>query len=181
MLKLGVVPTINLSKKSHETRLAVPRRSLLRIPIQKPEPEPEHHYAYKDLDDFKLNGWEQNEFESSEHFRYRTANYVIPEYEVIVNEELEFTCVCFGWVFSEDNCIYKLFCRSIRHHTISTLFAELTTSCNICKGVHENTNGAIRHTIPLTLDVVNLIPGSPNQCEIFYRSASCLVIDEKIQ
>ena len=55
------------------------------------------------------------------------------------------------------------------------------TSLNICNGLPESTHGTVSHAIPLTCDVSNLVPGSPVQNEIFYRSATCLIIDSEIQ
>ena len=179
MLKLGVIPSQNLPQKSIHRTVSAPRRPLIRVQKVKDSSQSLSSLIYKNLDDFKtkikllkLNDWSHTCHETSVHFQYRSEAYLLPKYEVIVSQSLEFDCLCFGWALPDDHIIYREFRRNIRSRSISSLLNQIR-DLDTCKGLAENIKGTVSHTIPLVRNFDQLATG-PNQ-EIFYRDAGCQV------
>ena len=138
-IRLGALPSSNLPKKSHETR-KTPERRHINI-VQEREATPTKELArttyfnfvdfYSRIRELKLNDWKLEFNDSQVTFKKFTTPYITPNFEVIVDESLEFTCLIFGWLLPDEHEIYKEYRRSVRNHTITELFQQLLTY-NLC-------------------------------------------------
>ena len=91
--------------------------------------------------------------------------YATPKYEIVLTEDLNYTCVVFGWPLPNDNKLYKKFCRSLRNITISNLLAYIQ-SMKLCTCVNgdfsvESHPELISHTISCKIDIHNITDGLP--------------------
>ena len=187
-LKLEAIPTQNLPIKSHDSIKPPERRHINIVKdmvvestenIKKP--------AYKDWTEFcnrvqklKLHQWNiKFNDDSSAHFQHREKPYLVPKFEVIINDSLEFTCVVFGWSLPNVSCIYKHYMRSLRNITISELLKEML-SYHVCRGIDNNVNvinsTIVSHTIPCELNPTQLSDGKPNNDVRFQREKNCFII-----
>ena len=60
--------------------------------------------------------------------------YVVPKFEIYVDDSLHFTILVFGWLLPDTHQIYKDHLRSIWYITLSSLMQELDLF-NLCKGI----------------------------------------------
>lgn len=188
-LRLGAIPSENLPKKSHETRKKPERTVFKRIVNENQENTNKLKDCYRNFEDFqmkieslKLDGWVYTVVDGSVHFKRNDPLYIIPKYEVIVDETLRFTCVCFGWVLPENSIVYKQFVRTLRKITISSLLTEVCRY-KICEGVGIIID-AVKQNIPLHTDLKTMVAGSPNASKTYYRAPTCCILlcidDDKI-
>ena len=109
-LKLGVLPSINLPAKSHETPKTEARRHLNIVGnyVEVSENKPSYR-SWQELcsrtGKLKLLEWSfgvDNEQENA-HLKYFVSPFTVPKYEIIVNNSLEYTVVVFGWRLPDDS------------------------------------------------------------------------------
>jgi len=103
--------------------------------------------------------------------------YLIPKYQVIIDESLEFSCIILNKPLPATHIIYKNHIRSIKKITISHLLKEVS-QLKICSGITDkniNLDNAYSHNIPLKLNLQ--IDEQPNSM-VFNRSRDCLVLCE---
>ena len=100
----------------------------------------------------KLEGWKMD---ISEHIKLQTFTNpcIIPLFEVLSDDGLEFTIVVVGWLLTLDHRIYKMYFRSIRNVTVSNLLLEIEGN-NLCEGLAEKllTGEVMTHVIPCEID-----------------------------
>lgn len=148
-LKEGELPTLNLPVKNTFTSPpALPRSS---ISIQKRE-ECRRQIevststipnAYKDFSDFKNRVlklslgdiWKvETVAENLVYAIFKTQEYVLPKFEIFVEDSLLFTVRVFGWMLPEDHEVYKKYGRSFFNMTFSNFILELGKS-QLCPGI----------------------------------------------
>ena len=63
----------------------------------------------------------------SEHIKLQkfTHPYIIPQFEILIDDRLEFTIVVFGWLLPLAHQIYKKDFLSIRNVMVSKLLLEI--------------------------------------------------------
>ena len=82
-------------------------------------------------------------FELKVHIKKMSESYVLPVYEIVVDDALEFTCLIHGWSLPVDNELYKLHKRSVRKTTISALLSQLE-DFSVCVGVNDIKSDELR-------------------------------------
>ena len=122
----------------------------------------------------KLSEWDIVYESSKVVFRKIIKPYVLPQYEVVINDGLGFSITIFGWLLPNDHEIYKKYLRSVRKITISKLLVELQTY-QICNGIqHIETPALLIHSVPCEVD---FDLSSPIQAKIFKRPVNCSVLE----
>ena len=128
-LKLGALPTVNLPQRSCESTLKSPERRHINI-VQERSTDDKTVVVYKHFADFvkKVNKmkhkWEIKVTDTTVTLKHFLKPYIVPEYEVIVDDSLAFTCVVFGWIVPDDNEIYKIYKRLIRKIGLAKLLTH---------------------------------------------------------
>ena len=175
-MKLGAAPTINLPIKSHETEIPAERRNLNKV--EGIAPSSKQTEAYKDIPHFeksisnlKLYGWKVTNINNNYHFKSFTSPYTIPHYEVIVNANLEFIILVYGWSLPHDSFLYKDYQRSMKNVTVSALLKEIKTYV-CCEGLQNKVepSQSIEYSIPCLVNVTSLLDGSPTEVKIYSRA-----------
>ena len=193
-LKFGVLPSQNLPTKSYlsSSKKEIPRP--VRSVVQEFVPTKAHSY-YQNLQDVKnrvgklvLKEWSITITANSVSLTKYQCPYLLPKFEVIIDESLAYTISVFKWYLPDDHFLYKDFKRTVRVVTVSDLLRNLERS-HICKGHRQDflTGKSIRHAIPLdnnpeeatekdqpfiTNDYLRardcnlLIPGDGDQCSL---------------
>ena len=137
-------------------------------------------FCYKDLGSvimrtklLKLNGWEINtEEETIVKFAHCNKDYVIPKYEVYVDDSLGFTVRVFGWLLPETHHIYKENLRSVKYVTISALLSSIEMY-SLCNGLGDKSLvSAYHHVIPKKFNVFDDSVNSFSQDE-YFRCCDC--------
>ena len=130
-MKLGALPTVNLPQRSCESTLRSPERRHINI-VQERSSDHKPVIIYKHFVDFvkkvqkmKLHEWEIKFTDTKVTLKHFLKHYIVPKYEVIIDDSLAFTCVVFGWIVPEDNDIYKIYKRSIRKIGLSKLLTHI--------------------------------------------------------
>ena len=100
-----------------------------------------------------LNSWKVNQQKDKIVFKYFSKPLLIAQYEVVIDESLNFTCAVFGWLLVDDNIIHKTNKRSARNITVSQLLYEIK-NLNICCGIPDITAPKlILHCVPSQLNL----------------------------
>ena len=95
-LKLGALATLNLPQKSVETRKFPERRQIIKTATESKN----IHFRYKDFLDFPRQmfkmkfrkEWQMDiSGENKVGFKYFSKPYLIPKFEIMIDERLEFT------------------------------------------------------------------------------------------
>ena len=61
-------------------------------------------------------------------FKFFSKPYLIPKFQVIIDESLEFTWATYSWLHPDDHEFYKVFKRSVRNSEIHGIFSEIQSS-----------------------------------------------------
>ena len=110
-LKDRVLPTLNLPVKSHDSQKSTERRHLY---VVKDIPEKQRGPLYRNITDFlrrlknlNLSSWNIEVIGQKASFKQMEDPYATPKYEIVLAEDLSYTCVVFGWPLPNDNERYK--------------------------------------------------------------------------
>ena len=63
-----------------------------------------------------------------------SKNYVLPEFEIFVGQDLSFSVQIFGWMLTEDHEIYSMYERSFFNVTLSNFIHQLKEFI-LCNGI----------------------------------------------
>ena len=132
----------------------------------------------KQVKNLKLNEWdvEFNDENGTVTFKNLKAPYLLPQYEVLIDESLGFSCIVFGWLLPEDHGLYKQNYRSVRKISVSKLLGEVK-NYNICKGVTSvDSSNLIIHSVPCKVDIESEVP---LQAHTYKRPKDCAVFIDK--
>ena len=94
-------------------------------------------------------------------FKYFSKPYLIPKFQIIIDESLEFTLATYSQLLLDDHEFYKLFKRSVRNSEMHKIFSEIQ-SYQLCDGV-KNSAGITSinvHSIPCEINLEELIQPS---------------------
>ena len=145
--RFGALPTLNLPKKSHESRKPTPRpeRSIVKDRFN------ELCQRVKSLK--SLKNWKMKIKEDRILLKKRLDPYVLPQLEIVVDDSLGFTVKVFGSYLLEDHPIYLEYRRTVQNVTVSNLIKELE-GYRLCDGVStlELSGKMFHHVIPVIHD-----------------------------
>ena len=75
--------------------------------------------------------------------------FIVPKYEIVVDDNLGFTCFIYGWLLPEDHFLYKTYIRTISNVGIPELLRFVITDICICPGIMNSINdGLLLHAVP---------------------------------
>ena len=145
-LKDGELPKLNLPMKSGtKTPSRRPTSSIQKrdefLVIQALSP-PLSPYVYKDFNEFthrivKLsldNCWEVKLQNNLAILNYVTANYVMPKFQIFIEQSLSFSLRVYGWMLTEDHELYVMHNRSFLNVTLSNFIQRLENYV-LCDGI----------------------------------------------
>jgi hypothetical protein len=98
-----------------------------------------------------LNKWTINVVHDRLFLKLIDSNFLLPKYEIQIDDSLGFIIKIFDWFIPETHHIYKEFKRSIiRNVNILDLVLKIENLC-ICNGIPycNSNNNVISHSIPL--------------------------------
>ena len=178
----GAIPKLNLPEKSYESRKFMERqhRDIVCSDIKLSE---EKIPLYKSFTEFanrirklKLHtsGWHFEELPNKVTIKLLRKSYIVPHFEIIVDETLSYTCAAYGWLLPDNHKLYKTYRRSVRNITISGLLS-IFKSTNICPGVELNSKELLSHCIPCELDL-DQNSENPQQAKKYTRSKDCILL-----
>ena len=104
--------------------------------------------------------------------------FLIPEFEIIIDDSLGFTINVYGCFLPEDHSLYLENLRSVRHVTVSELVKKLE-SYKLCSGVQpgELTSQLLHHVIPIGVDpLCEDDPGQIFPHRGYWRARDCSVL-----
>ena len=185
--RFGALPTLNLPKKSHESRKPTPRpeRSIVK---DNKEPLPNRYYKgfnelcqrVKSLK--SLKNWKMKIKEDRILLKKRLDPYVLPQLEIVVDDSLGFTVKVFGSYLPEDHPIYLQYRRTVQNVTVSNLIKELE-GYRLCDGVStlELSGKMFHHVIPVIHDSL----GEEEEEQQFphkgfWRAKGCLLLYQQV-
>ncbi len=139
--------------------------------------------AYRDYKEFEMriqklklsqNGWLIKISPNKTCFKFFQKPFIVPLFEVIVNESLEFTCAVYGKVLPADNMFYKTYRRSLRNVTISKLLADISNG-KLCPGLDVESDEGEIHFILSELEL-DENGDHVQQTKQYSRSKDCLLL-----
>ena len=125
-----------------------------RKPLLKNDLPKAYYKNFKDLknkisDLRSLKNWEKSLEDGCIVFRKPNANYLLPEFTLILDDSLGFTIKVYEWFLPEDHGIYKTNRRSLKNVTLSDLLSQIGTY-TICSGttIKEYNETLYLHQLP---------------------------------
>ena len=159
VLKLQALPALNFPEKSLETPNVIERRQVRRkleeqCSVTKQNLYNNYPELGKRVKKCKLESWKIDISEQHIKLQKFTDPYIIPQFDIVIDDGLEFAIVVFGWLLPCHHQIYKKYFRSIRNITVSNLLLEIE-SCNVCDGLAEKclVGDVMEHVIPCEIDL----------------------------
>ena len=140
--------------------------------------------AYKDSKEFekrvgklKLAGWIAENVKVNYHFKLLQEQLVYLKLEIVVNHDLQFTVLTYGWALPFDHSIYQSYDRSLKNVTISALLQDIC-SFDVCEGLQSWSDSCIKHIVPSKVDTSVIPDGCPTQQipKTYFRSKNCMVL-----
>ena len=124
-----------------------------------------------------LNTWTINVVHDRLFLKLTDINFLLPKYEIQIDDSLGFTSKIFDWFVPETYHIYKEFRRSIRNVNILDLVLKIE-NLYICTGTSScNSGNIISHAIPLhNVDPFLETVVVPFTSKTYYRHLNCDVI-----
>ena len=190
-LRLQALPTINLPARTLETPKPEERRPIHRTAV--PEIDIDFNvvsqYRYqsfaelcKRVERCKLDDWTISMSISNIKFISYLHPHIVPQFEITIDDSLEFSVVVFGWLLSDVHPLYKKYKRSVRNVTVSNLLTEIK-QYHLCVGLctesinHIHSN-IISHVIPCHIDLQNEEETKPFVTKQFTRYKDCLLLND---
>lgn len=137
--RFGALPKLNMPKKTHETPKPEqrPERTIVRDLIKKPQ------VHYKTFTEFcqrltklkSLQNWNIGTFSDRAVLKQVEIPYVLPKFEIVVDDSLAFTVRVYGCYFPEDHPVYLDYRRTVRNISIHSLAELLGENYSLCCGV----------------------------------------------
>jgi altronate dehydratase len=129
----------------------------------------------------KLGNWKLETTETSMTLKLFTVPYSIPKYQILIDNDLQFTLAVFSWILPEDHSVYKAYYRSLRHITVSKLLFDIE-GYKMCDGVTGiSSELLISHSLPVDLNIENTVEDNwQSMAKQYKRTKNCLVIFENV-
>ena len=174
----GAIPTLALPKKSIETTEKAERRIL-------PAREFGPIVHYKDFNELLkrsgkllLKEWVTEIGTGRISFKKFKVPYIVPEFEVIIDDSLGFMLYVYGWMLPEDHEMYATYRRSMRSITLSNLLREMVDIWKVCTSTGRSVLMANTklHVIPFHSDHLKEPSVFPFHSESTVRALDCRVL-----
>ena len=180
-LRFGAVPSENLPQKSHPSRPVKERRHL--HIVQDKVVTQAKGMSYKSFEEvkkrvakLKLPCWQQDVAENQLTLKQFEDNAMIPKFQLVIDSELRYTLIVFGWSLLDDHIIYKEFERSLENVTVSNLVNRIE-QFKLCKGVTKSCDDLHYHAIPYQVTSQEQLQ-FPAKSVVYNRPKRCLVLKE---
>lgn len=157
-LRFGALPTVNMPRRSHESKPPEPRPA--RSVVRDVEPE-SRSSCYKSFLEFceltkslkSIGDWCVKLSQDRVIFKKMVEPYLLPEVEIIVDDSLGFTVKVFGSYLVDDHPLYLKYRRTMCNVTLSNLVKDLE-NLKLCTGVNpmELTSKLFHHVVPVNHD-----------------------------
>ena len=153
--RFGALPKLSMPKKTHETSKPEqrPERTIVRDLIKKLQ------VHYKTFTEFcqrltklkSLQNWNIGTFSDRAVLKQVEIPYVLPKFEIVVDDSLAFTVRVYGCYFPEDHPVYLDYRRTVRNISIRSLAELLGENYSLCCGVDtlEMTSTLFHHVVPM--------------------------------
>ena len=199
-MKDGELPTLNIPKKSIDsltsplrTTAAISKREeFQQLLVFSPPSTPSN--AYKDFFDFRKRvsnlspgeTWKVQWIESYSdkklcHATFKISDYVLPKFEIFVEDSLYFTIRVFAWMLMDSHELYTKYQRSFLNVTFSKFIVDLA-QLQLCNGIQSpdpvEALDFQKHCVPKTFDYFSYQTSAKtklHQVE-FNRSQSCSLL-----
>lgn len=182
--RFGALPKLNMPKKTHETPKPEqrPERTIVQDLIKKPQ------VHYKTFTEFcqrltklkSLQNWNIGTFSDRAVLKQVEIPYVLPKFEIVVDDSLAFTVRVYGCYFPEDHPVYLDYRRTVRNISIHSLAELLGENYSLCCGVDtlEMTSTLFHHVVPMSegLEEDEQFPHKG-----YWRVKDCLIICGKLE
>ena len=121
--------------------------------------------------------WQIKEQEISTSIRNFDDTFVVPKYEILVDNDLSYNILVYNWLVPKSNALYTNYDSSFKNITLTKLMLNINQTI-ICKGVSYKTDVILPHNISKTFKTSSDIsPSSPLEFIEFLRPKECLVLD----
>ena len=156
--KFGALPTLNMPKKSHDSRKPVPR--LPRFIVRDYEGNESNKRIYKNFEELcvrvkslkTLSTWKLEQLNDRMLIKRLRDSFLLPELELVIDDSLGFTIKVYGCFLPGDHELYSNYLRSVMNVSVSNLVKDME-SYFICPGVDPSTcHGVIQHVVPKYVD-----------------------------
>ena len=104
--------------------------------------------------------------------------YIIPTYNIQIDDSLGFTLIVYGWFLPDEHIIYKNTKRSLRNITVSDLIREIL-QLKVCVGHTGDafTGNSVHHVLPISTDPFERTEtSSPFPCKEYNRAKDCKIL-----
>ncbi len=98
--------------------------------------------------------------------------YLLPKFEIHIDQSMSFTIRLSGWLLPDDHIIYRDFRRTVRYQTLSS-FIQLLEGKQICTGMPQLSTK--KHVMPKKFDMFAEEHSSLCQDNIM-RSEHCILL-----
>lgn len=183
--RFGAIPKLNLPKKSHETAKPTPRaeRSVV-SDFSDPAPS----QCYKTFEEVcqrvkslqSLKEWQYKRVNGKLVLKKMVDPFLLPEFELIVDDSLGFTVKTYGCYLPEDHDLYVKYRRSVRNVTVSSLVKDID-NYKLCCGVQatELTSHLYHHVIPIDVDAMFDDSEEQFSSKDYWRAKDCNLLCAK--
>ena len=122
----------------------------------------------------KLTGWITNEAGSNVTLSYSETLFHAPKYKIIIDDELGFALIVYGFSLPNDHIFYKKYKRFMVNVTVSNEIYDLQKYF-LCRGCTVSSEKLNNHTVPCKTDV-NKLGTSPLSFKQYRWSSLCEVL-----
>ena len=193
-LKEGALPTLNLpwpsgnATNSRSTSAIEGREEYSFLQAQLPQPQPSN--VYKFFDKFKLHIKslalnklrEINIQEQLVIVWFTSSEYILPTYEIYINNLLNFTVRVHSWILPVDHELH-LSCNSSFLNVAFSTFVERSSQFTLCQGIKlpdsRKEISFVKHVLPKKFNYFDYINTDVKQQvhqDEYFRSNSCALL-----
>ena len=195
-LKEGELPKLNLPIKSGKTPSSSrstssikKRDELFAFQELSPPPSPSP-FMYKDFNNFTQrianlslgNCWEVKIQNNLAVVYYVSTTYVLPKFEIFIDQSLSFSLRVYGWMLNEDHELYAMYNRSFLNVTLSNFIQQLENYV-LCDGIitpdPNKEHSFQKHIIPKVFEYCDYqqLQFKPRlHQDEYYRSITCKLL-----
>ena len=190
--KFGALPTQNMPQKSHITRKPAPRQP--RSIVKDYEEVTIKRRVYKSFEELckrvlclkSLADWNVKVLEDRLIMKKVKDSFLLPEFELEIDDSLGHTIKVFGCYIPEDRKLYSKNLRSVFNTSVSDLVKDID-SLLICSGIKPDISAdVIHHVIPKVVDHLTLSEEQESNFNLFpheeyWRVRGCDILCDSLQ
>ncbi|XP_022780188.1 uncharacterized protein LOC111321541 [Stylophora pistillata] len=180
--KFGALPTVNIPKKSRDSRRPVMRPS--RSIVRDHEDSKINKRIYKNFEGLcvrvkslkTLSTWKLEQLNDRILIKRVRDSFLLPELKLIIDDSLGFTIKVYGCLLPEDHELYLNCFTSVMNVSVSNLVKDMERYF-ICPGVEPLTcSDVLQHVIPKFVD--HLKEEEPFPSKQYWRAKGCELLCE---